>query len=448
MENGNYDLNFSDNKNYSEIDGHDLSSLEIDSIELNYEKKCDKCGIVYNNSNLYCKECGNELIVQNEKHLNIYNLFYEDLNIKEKFKIGINSFEIKSRILAPLFSICILFIISVWIKLFINFTGLEVNKFLNIFSIMLALNLVPLKIASSSVIGMGNIQISMGLVVLLIVPFIAILLSSLFFIKKESLKDKNLIKEGLILSFIYGLILGVISIVGKQFISASMTQYYTISIIVKYSFLRSILNGTIIAFIPVYIALYSKVRDKKLELSIFNRVLKTIAFTYVITLVLIVLGTFFNKVLLSDSDLSVMVVYPQLALYIMHFINFIPVLLGNCIVSIFSISDINLYLNNSIILLIYAIMLINVIVLIVSGYEMKNKVNDKKYIKYFSIVYSIVIGGSIFLSRIDTSGSLSLLEINNYDMYSYIGSSVIIGLVVSFIYSYILISVGYKMNKE
>ncbi|MCU9807715.1 hypothetical protein LEQ06_05765 [Paraclostridium sp. AKS46] len=97
----------------------------------------------------------------------------------------INDLEIKRRILAPLFSICVLFVISIWIKLFINFAGLEVNKFLNISSIILALNLVPLKIVSSSVIGLGNIGISMSLVSILIIPFIIILVSSLFFIKKN-----------------------------------------------------------------------------------------------------------------------------------------------------------------------------------------------------------------------------------------------------------------------
>ena len=100
------------------------------------------------------------------------------------------------------------------------------------------------------------------------------------------------------------------------------------------------------------------------------------------------------------------------------------------------------------VLLIYAIMLLNIVILIVSGYDLKGRVNNKKYIKYFSIVYSMIIASSIFLSKIDTSGSLSLLESQNYDMYSYIGSSAIIGLIISFVYSYILINIGYKLNKE
>ncbi|MCU9815533.1 hypothetical protein LEQ07_11115 [Paraclostridium sp. AKS73] len=59
------------------------------------------------------------------------------------------------------------------------------NKFLNVSSIMLGLNLVPLKIVSSSVIGLGNMGISMSFVIVLIIPFITILVSSLFFIKKN-----------------------------------------------------------------------------------------------------------------------------------------------------------------------------------------------------------------------------------------------------------------------
>lgn len=450
MNNKNTDLTFSNHRNYCETDGHDLSNMEIDSINLNYEKVCNECGKVYNNLSLYCEECGNELILvsESEKYLNIYNLLDADLSKKEKLKMWINELEIKKRILAPLFSIGILFIISIWIKLFMNFAGLEVNKFLNISSIILALNLVPLKIVSSSVIGLGNIGISMSLISILIIPFITILVSSLFFIKKEFLKDKDIIKEAFMLSFIYGSILGVISILGKQFINLSMGEYYTMSIVVKYSFLRSILNGIIISFLPIYIALYAKTRDKKVEFNVFNRALKTVGFIYLLILLLIVLGMFFNKIFLSGNGLSELIAYPQLALYIMHFINLIPVALGNSIISIFNTGDINLYLNNSMVLLIYAIMLLNIVILVVSGYDLKGRVNDKKYIKYFSVVYSMIIASSIFLSKIDTSGSLSLLESQNYDMYSYIGSSAIIGLIISFVYSYILINIGYKLNKE
>lgn len=450
MNNKNNDLTFSNHRNYCETDGHDLSNMEIDSINLNYEKVCNECGKVYNNLSLYCEECGNELILvsESEKYLNIYNLLDRDLSKKEKLKMWINDFEIKKRILAPLFSICILFIISIWIKLFINFSALEVNQFLNISSIILALNLVPLKIVSSSVIGLGNIGISMSLISILIIPFITILVSSLLFIKKEFLNGKNIIKETFILSFIYGLILGIISILGKQFINLSMGEYYTMSIVVKYSFFRSVLNGVIISFLPIYIVLYGKTKDKKVEFNIFSRVLKTVGFTYLLILSLIVLGMFFNKIFLSGRGLSGVIAYPQLALYILHFINLIPVALGNSIISIFNTGDINLYLNNSMVLLIYAIMLLNIVILVVSGYDIKNRVNDKKYIKYFSIVYSIIIASSIFLSKIDTSGSVSLLESQNYDMYSYIGSSAIIGLIISFVYSYILINIGYKLNKE
>ncbi|MCU9815534.1 hypothetical protein LEQ07_11120 [Paraclostridium sp. AKS73] len=220
------------------------------------------------------------------------------------------------------------------------------------------------------------------------------------------------------------------------------------SIVVKYSFFRSVLNGIAISFLPAYVALYFKTKDKKIEINIFNRVLKTIGFTYFLILSLMVLGMFFNKIFLSGRGLSGLIAYPQLALYILHFINLIPVGLGNSIISIFNMGDINLYLNNSMVLLIYAIMLLNIVILVVSGYDIKNRVNNKKYIKYFSLVYSVVIASSIFLSKIDTSGSLSLLESQNYDMYSYIGSSAIVGLIISFIYSYILVNIGYKLNKE
>ncbi|GAA0712601.1 hypothetical protein GCM10008904_25930 [Paraclostridium ghonii] len=450
MNNENSDLKFSNHKNYCDLGGRDLSKIEIDSIKLSYEKKCIKCDEIYDSSYLYCKECGNELISikENRKILNSFNVVDKDLDIKEKLAIWISSIDIKRRIIVPIFSILVLCIVSIWIKLFMNITGLEVNKFLNIFNIILGLNLVPVKIASSSSLGVGNIDISMSLISVLILPFIVIGISSMFFIKKEALKNQNVIKESFMLSLIYGLLLGFISILGKRIINFSMEEYYTMSVVIKYSFIRSVLNGIIISFIPIYIVLFNKIKCSKKDFNIINKALQTIALMYVLILVLIVFGLFFNKVFLSNSGVSGVITYPQLALYLLHFINLIPVRVGHVLISIFNISDINLYLNDSMILLVYAMMLLNIVILIVSGYDIKNKVNDKKYIKHFSFVYSIAIAGTIFLSKIDTSGSLPLLDIKNYDMYSYIGSSAIMGLVISFIYSYIILSLGYKLNKE
>lgn len=450
MENENFKLNFSKHKNYSELDGHNLHKSEVNSIKVTHERTCTKCSEVCNNFSLYCKECGNELISikENSKILNSFDIIDKDLDIKEKIKIWMGNIDIKRRIVVPIFSIFVLFILSIWIKLFINMLGLEVTKFFNIFSIILGLNLVPIRIDSPYFVGLENIDIGISLISILILPFIIIGTSSIFFIKKEFLQGKDIIKESFILSLIYGFILGIISILGKQMISFSMGEYYTMPIAIKYSFIRSILNGIIISFLPIYIVLFNKIKPNKKNLKIINKVLKTIALMYVLILALVVVSLFFNKVFLSNSGLSGVITYPQLALYLLHFINLIPVGLGNVLISIFNISDINLYLNDSIILLIYAIILLNIVILVVSGYDIKNKVNDKKYVKHFSFVYSIVIACTIFFSRIDTSGSLSLLEIKNYDMYSYIGSSTIMGLIISFIYSYIMLSLGYKLNKE
>lgn len=450
MNNENSDLKFSNHKNYCDLGGRDLSKIEIDSIKLSYEKKCIKCDEFYDSSPLYCKECGNELISikENSKVLNSFNVVDKDLDIKEKLIMLISNIDMKRKIIVPAFSIFVLFIVSIWIKLFMSITGLQVNQFLNIFNIILGLNIVPIKIASSSSLGVGNIDISMSLISVLILPFIVIGISSMFFIKKEALKNHNVIKESFMLSLIYGLLLGFISILGKRIINFSMEEYYTMSVVIKYSFIRSVLNGIIISFVPIYIVLFNKIKCSKKDFNIINKALQTIALMYVLILVLIVFGLFFNKVFLSNSGVSGAITYPQLALYLLHFINLIPIEVGNVLISIFNISDINLYLNDSMILLVYAMMLLNIVILTVSGYDIKNKVNDKKYVKYFSLVYSIVIAGTIFLSKIDTSGSLTLLDIKNYDMYSYIGSSTIMGLVISFIYSYIILSLGYKLNNE
>lgn len=438
-------------ENYCKSNGRDLIDLENISMEFGNEKICSKCGESENTSGIYCKNCGNDLTNITKVKENIYNNannMGKYANIKLNIKRYLEKINIRNKLLTAMSSIVLLIIISTFVKIIIGVMRLDINEYLNIFSIALGLNLIPINILANSFMGVANINISMGIIIYSIFPILCIALSSIIFIKKDCLDKENIIKDSIILSILYGLILGIISILGKKYIMSPISEYYSMSIIIKYSFIKSMLNGMIISFLPTYIVLFNKLKPKNDKLKIINKALKTIGMLYLIILLFLTISLFLTNIFGNNKDLTSFAKLTQLSIYLLQLVNFIPIIISNSIISIFNISDISLYIHESMKLFIYAIILLTLVILIVSGYDIKNKFKNKGIIKYFSLVYSIVIGCTIYLSKIDTSGSLSLLEAQNYGGYSYIGSSVIVGIFVSFLYSYVILSLGYKLNKE
>lgn len=438
-------------ENYCKSNGRDLIDLENISIEFENEKICSKCGESENTSGIYCKNCGNDLTNITKVKENIYNNannMGKYANIKLNIKRYLEKINIRNKLLTAMSSIVLLIIISTFVKIIIGVMRLDINEYLNIFSIALGLNLIPINILANSFMGVANINISMGIIVYSIFPILCIALSSIIFIKKDCLDKENIIKDSIILSILYGLILSIISILGKKYIMSPISEYYSMSIIIKYSFIKSMLNGMIISFLPTYIVLFNKLKPKNDKLKIINKALKTIGMLYLIILLFLTISLFLTNIFGNNKDLTSFAKLTQLSIYLLQLVNFIPIIISNSIISIFNISDVSLYIHESMKLFIYAIILLTLVILIVSGYDIKNKFKNKGIIKYFSLVYSIVIGCTIYLSKIDTSGSLSLLEVQNYGGYSYIGSSVIVGIFISFLYSYVILSLGYKLNKE
>jgi hypothetical protein len=435
-------------KNYCKDNGHDLINFENDNIEFEIEKMCSRCGEKQRNKNVYCKNCGKILVNTKEKKQYKIDDIEKKINIDLNTKDFIKDLKIKNKLLTVGNGILFLIVISTFIKLLTGLMGFEINKYVNIFSIILGLNLIPINIMSSSFIGVGQINVSMGIIICLIVPITCITISTILFTKKEYINENSIIKDSFTLSVIYGLMLGFISLLGKSYINTPVNEYYSMSIIIKYSFVKSILNGIIISFLPIYIVLFNKFKPKKEKFKIINKVLKTIGLTYLVTLVFLTISLFVTSIFGNNKDLVTFINLTQLSIYILQLVNLIPIAISNTIISIFNIGDMSMYLHESMKLFLYAIILLNLVILIVSGYDIKNKFENKDVIKHFSLVYSIVIGLTIYLSKIDTSSSLSLLKTQNYTGYSYIGASVVLGIVISFLYSYIAISLGYKLNKE
>ncbi len=439
-----------DNNNYCKIDGHYINEYGNDKIKIVHENICNDCGEINKAGNIYCNRCGNKLSILKQVEKNKYNIkdLYEKGNTIGNIKSYINRIDLKKKAIPAIVSMLLLIIIAIFIKLLISIMGLSINKYINIFSIVLGLNLVPINLVSSSVIGVGNVDISLGLIIYLVIPFICIGVSNVILIKKDYIKENEIFKDVFTISIIYGLLLGFISFLGKEFINVNVNEYYSMSIVIKYSFLNSVINGIIISVLPTYIVLFNKTKPKLKKFKVINRVLKTIGLIYLSILVILAMSLIFNNTYGGNDSISKFVNITQVGAYILQAVNLIPIVVLNTIISIFNISDISIYLNENLNLLIYSMILLTIIILIMTGYDIKNKFKDKKVIKYFCMYYSIIIGSIVYLSKIDTSGSLSLLELQNYETYSYIGSSVIVGIIIAFLYRYIVILLGYKLNNE
>ncbi len=449
MKCGNCDLNC-DNNNYCKIDGHYLNEYRKNKIKIIHQNICNNCGEINKNENIYCNRCGNKLSLLKQVEKNRYDIkyLYENCNTIGNVISYVNGIDFKKILMPAILSMVLLIIISIFIKAIISIMGLNINQYINVFSIVLELNLVPINIVSSSGIGIENVNINLGLIIYLIIPFICIGIIDVIFIKKDCIKENEILKYVFSISFIYGLLLGFISFLGKEFININVNEYYSMSMVIKYSFLNSVINGMIISILPTYVVLFNKINPKSNKFKVINRVLKNIGLVYLSILVVLIMSLIFNNTYVGSDGIIKLVNITQVGAYILQVVNLIPIAVLNTIISIFNINDIGVYLNQNFNLLIYAMILFTIIILIITGYDIKSKFKDKRVIKYFSMYYSIVIGSIVYLSKINTNGSLSLLELQNYETYSYVGSSVILGVIITFLYSYIVISLGYQLNNE
>ncbi|EPZ59331.1 putative membrane protein [[Clostridium] sordellii ATCC 9714] len=260
----------------------------------------------------------------------------KDKEIKWNFKDpdNIKAF-IKSRFKVPIVSILMLILISIIIKCILGFVESDINKYLNVFNILMGINLVPIDISSSSNLGFGKININLGIILWIIIPAICITISSIIFIKKDEIDKTNILKETLIISIIYGAFIAFVSVLGKRTISLSMNEYYNLSIILRYSLCKSFINGILVCFIPTYITLYNKVKPKENIYKIINKVLKTIGTLLIIILITLIVCFVFNKLYLNSKGIMTLVMLVQISTYIIHLANLIPMIIINSIISIF-----------------------------------------------------------------------------------------------------------------
>ena len=428
----NCNLNCNKSINYCPKVGKSLNNHKSCNLTKSESNICEKCNSEELNTSTYCSRCGNLL----------YNIS-NDYRFNDNKINFINKHYLKEKLIVVLSTLTLLGVVAFFAKLLALVINKGILSYLSIPNIILGFNLAPMEIISSNFMDVNKFNLSLGLIVCLVVPIICLSISINIFIKKHN--NINAVKDSLYIGLIYGILLGLISIFSKKVINNNLDIFYTSSIIIKYKFIDVILNGTIIGSIISYINLIKY--DKNPFTRIGIKSILTILSVYFIIVATLLISIYSGNILGYSKNLMSIISISQLGVYILALSSCIPIIIIKDIISIINTSDISAYLNEYVIILVYGSILINIMIVFICGYLTKYKFKNKKAIKIYSIYYAVFISSIIHISKIDILGSINILNISNYNQNMYIGGNIIVAFIIWYIYSYIISTLGYKLNK-
>ena len=251
----------------------------------------------------------------------------------------------------------------------------------------------------------------------------------------------------------YGIILCIIAFISKSSMNIS-TGYsgYGYRIIYGISPLGMLVKGFIISFITVFIlGIKKEYKLKNKYISIFADALIAMATGYLVILLLLIGMYFANINYLTDFGLSsykgrfgMGLVVSQLAFYLWSFANFIPTTIGSNVLSLTSLIGGNLSLD--ILLILGAFIAISMLIFIITGSKLGNKYGNQeiKPVIIFSVCYSLIMG-ALGLFTLLNIGDFASSVMNNIGIFN-MGFNFVLGIIISFIYSFIVTLIGFKLN--
>ena len=440
-------------KNYSKENGNminksNLNNLKMEKIEAN---NCNKCSFENEKGYNYCKNCGNILYiikeVENEEKLKNKIKLSNSINFINILRGLIN----KNIIFTSFVSILILLAISLIIKVFTFINLSPLDSMINPLNIILLFNLVNLQGYSSSIFGSGAINIKLGLLVIIIVPIISLVISNIIFMRKNRKDINELFRNSMGVGISYSLILLFIGLISNVKLNLSDMLNFGVSLNIRYNYLSILFNGFLISFLTTYFIGFNKSYKKEnIYFYLLKKAIDTVLLGYFIIFIIMIILSLYNQSFLFElgiygyyDNLSIML--SQLSSYIWLFANFIPVTLQDNLISVFNILDSNLFFNTKLIL--YSTIFISFIMLLISGCIIKHKCkeNSTKSVLIFSLFYAIIMSILASFSILNIDGNISLIKINSYESSIYMGSNIFITMILSFIYSYVVSGIGYKL---
>lgn len=433
-------------RNYYKDDGSSVKNIGINNFIL--KKKinldCSNCSGKNTTGSNYCKFCGeslDEIVPLRGKTIS------SDIGLRGMLEIC----NIKSVLLTSGCSVFILFLISLLLKITIYMHGSKISSMINPIHILLGINLGSINTYSNSMVGTGHTILSAGLLVLLVLPAIALAISNIVFLKKENRNAKETFINSLGVGITYGLILAILSLSTKSRISSNDMFNYGFVVGFEYDFLGVLINSIIIGFLCSFFVGYKKKYEKdNTYLAIFKIAAKTLIIAYISIFVILMLLKLGKSNFLFElglgrfvNDLSLWVLLSQVSAYIFAIANFAVVTINDSTIGLLNIAS-----NGDLKLIIYAITALTALTLLLAGCKLrtKYKYDGIKPVLVLSISYSILMGILALFTKISINTSVGILSITNINAEIFIGFSVISAMISSFIYSFIVASLGYKLN--
>ncbi|MGN1031880.1 MAG: hypothetical protein ACI4PU_00320, partial [Intestinibacter sp.] len=346
-----------------------------------------------------------------------------------------------------------LYFLCVVVHQALNLTLGEYSSYINALDVLLLVNGGSLSaFTNAGGMGFGNyysVSLQISMLILILLPVLCMMISYRVFFKQKNTDELALIRQSLGVGIVYGVILSVLALLSKSSISLGggfLSSGY--NLVYGFSFVSVLVRGLLIGFLSIlYIGIKKEYEQNNIYLGIFKYVVNTIFVGYIIVFVLLLLGHFIGLTYIyefglgsSISSVNIFVLISQLAAYIWSFANFNPVTIGSqnlFLVNLFSTS-----LSIDFKLCLVAFVALSALILLISGIKLRGKYKNatKKTVLIFSITYAIMMTVLSVFTSIDVNGG-SLLGYNVQ-----MGMSVIFTAVMSFIYSFVVAFVGFKLS--
>lgn len=324
----------------------------------------------------------------------------------------------------------------------------------NMFSILLGLNLIGVRIRSNGMMMFSSSTINIGVIVLLLIPILALIVANLFIYRRKIESIDRCIIEALKVGFIYGLLLAITSMFSTTRINLGMGNIFGFGnnyIAIGYKFFPAFGNGFLIAFLTSVILNYRKeFHGEYYTTDIISDAVKEFLKLSLIILVITVIVVFTKNSTLYDFGLSdyskggaVIAYIMQMAAYLITIATGGIVHIGDSSsMSIFSIFNSATFTDTKllirIIFCIFAIAMIFVGANIYRNYRFENR----KTVLHFSIAFGFLVGLVAKFSAISISGSM-MQNMSSMDLAVRAGTFTT--FVISILFTVVFTEIGYRV---
>ena len=324
----------------------------------------------------------------------------------------------------------------------------------NMFSILLGLNLIGVRIRSNGMMMFSSSTINIGVIVLLLIPILALVVANLFIYRRKIESIDRCIIEALKTGFVYGLLLAITSIFSTTRINLGMGNILGFGnnyIAIGYKFFPAFGNGFLIAFLTSVILNYRKeFHGEYYTTDIISDAVKEFLKLSLIILGITVIVVFTKNSTLYDFGLSdyskggaVIVYIMQMAAYLITIATGGIVHVGDSSsMSIFSIFNSATFTDTKllirIIFCVFAIAMIFVGANIYRNYRFENR----KTVLHFSIAFGFLVGLVAKFSAISISGSM-IQNMSSMDLAVRAGTFTT--FVISILFTVVFTEIGYRV---